>query len=148
MLGCTFVLPHNIFWSHLVRFSAKIAARNCGSFLTASTEEDMEKQITSQRGSPETPEEDIVVPDQQADSAQLTPSLSHDFMTKIDLAACLSVEHTAASSAAPDPQDSLKLHRCERHGPHVCTWTTVPTPHLRCMPRWVWQWSLRVHWRK
>jgi len=157
-----------------------IWCENCGSFLTASTEEDMEKQIKF-----EAQEEDSVVASGHVDTSQMTPFILYESMVKTELAGCLSaatemevaavntlvkhevpdtevcadmplqlapyvydtrasaaipvkiqtkeemaVEHTAASSAAPDAQDSLKIHRCETHGPHVCTWTTVPTPEV------------------
>jgi len=174
MLGTTFVLPHKFFWPHLVRF----VRENCGSFLTASTEEDMEKPIKF-----EAQEEDsmVALASGHVDTGQMTPFILYESMVKTELAGCLSaatemevaavkhevagtevcadmplqlapyvydtrasaaipvkiqeeeeiaVKHTAASSAAPDAQDSLKIHRCETHGPHVCTWTTVPTPDV------------------
>ena len=39
-------------------------------------------------------------------------------------------EQTAASSAVFDAQGGMKLHQCETCGPHVCTWTHVPTPDV------------------
>jgi hypothetical protein len=36
-------------------------------------------------------------------------------------------EHSAAACGAPDAQGAMKLHKCETCGPHVCTWSTVPT---------------------
>lgn len=39
-------------------------------------------------------------------------------------------DHTVAFSAAFDAREGMKMHQCEACGPHVCTWTNVPTPDV------------------
>jgi len=39
-------------------------------------------------------------------------------------------DHTVAFSAAFDARGGMQLHQCETCGPHVCTWTDVPTPDV------------------
>jgi hypothetical protein len=39
-------------------------------------------------------------------------------------------DHTVAFSAAFAAREGMKMHQCEACGPHVCTWTNVPTPDV------------------
>lgn len=88
----------------------------------------MAKKMLATRGIREAQEQSSVAAEVRADSSHLTGSFLHDSMVESELNGSSSVAtEMEVDVTAPDEQGGMKLHECERCGPHVCTWSTVPT---------------------